>query len=990
MAKKTHYKLYKRGKLWCSALIAVAILSTALIAGQQTAKADTNTASPQQVQLFNQSAPLQSPAVSPERQANNTSITGDTTNAAYLDNCQLTIDPATGQASLQASGWQVNGQSNQQPYRYAILFDNTTNSEINRQQIVAQARPDVQQVYPAVPNSANTGFNVKIPLSNDLAGHTVSLIARYSDDATGEGHHTDYWFAPFKIDGTNVASLDGIVNDQEGTLTVSGWHASNLALGRKYHYIIAFDSSQGHEIARQQVVPVQRPDAAAVYPAIANAGNAGFSVQFQLSPEYSRDNIQFISRWTDDPAGNGDAVDYWFNPLAKINRGNLDSWNLSDGSVTVSGWHANDATAYQPYHYLILFDNTTGQQVTSGLVPTVESPDVAVAFSDTKTANRARFNYNFGAQAQLLPNHTYALISRYSAVKQGNGDDGNPADYTDFWYPLLTLNRSAYWIDSYCFKAGNQLRLTGWFANDAAVDKPFAYVIVLANGQEIARQKVDLRSRPDVAAAYPQIFQSKQSGFETVIQLPKDQTTGDLQLVLRFSNDQQTGEGQYADIWTTPIKNGMMTNRLVQEGDRFYYYDGQGRPDDHFISDGVLYRTDGNGNVQNKFAPDNVQIGTISFAGDLAGISKDNKKVVQVNITLTDQTKLTAWATIKWQGNSSLAWPKKGYRVKLFKDAGLTEKLKVKLPGSGFKTNSFNLKACFTDPTAGLNVVNAQLFSEITATRPGLADSIVEKMPNYGQIAGVPLELGINGLDQGLYVLETYQEDKLYDLNDKKTDNIALSDQQSNLSHFTQPFTLENLQEAEFEAKSPAKVDQSVADRFNELYRLATADEADYAQLEAQYLDVPAAIDYLVFSTAINNIDGVTKNATYISKQGSKWVIMPYDLDASWNNNWDGGAIPIDNNYEDWLRGNQLFLRIYQHHRQEIVNRYRELRQTVLGTDHVTAAFNQWFNQVSAAAYQNNSQLWADFSQHPLLIDPAAFAQVIEQRLTAVDQQLGI
>lgn len=99
-------------------------------------------------------------------------------------------------------------------------------------------------------------------------------------------------------------------------------------------------------------------------------------------------------------------------------------------------------------------------------------------------------------------------------------------------------------------------------------------MIVLANGQEIARQKVDLRSRLDVAAAYPQIFRSTLSGFETVIQLPKDQTTGDLQLVLRFSNDQQTGEGQYADIWTTPIKNGMMTNRLVQEGDRFYYYDG--------------------------------------------------------------------------------------------------------------------------------------------------------------------------------------------------------------------------------------------------------------------------------------------------------------------------------------------------------------------------------------------------------------------------------
>ena len=88
--------------------------------------------------------------------------------------------------------------------------------------------------------------------------------------------------------------------------------------------------------------------------------------------------------------------------------------------------------------------------------------------------------------------------------------------------------------------------------------------------------------------------------------------------------------------------------------------------------------------------------------------------------------------------------------------------------------------------------------------------------------------------------------------------------------------------------------------------------------------------------------------------------------------------------------GNQLFLRIYQHHRQEIVSRYRELRQTVLRTDHVIAAFNQWFNQVGTAAYQNNNQLWRDFSQHSLTFDPVTFAQVIEQRLTVVDQQMGI
>lgn len=991
MEQKIHYKSYKRGKIWCCAIIAIAAFSMVTITNQQTTRADTVINTSQQVQASAQELQSQ---LTPDNNSYSTSSSiavTNTTNAACLDHYQLTTDLENGEAHLEASGWQVAGQSNSQPYRYAILFDNTSNREVSRQKITPQARPDVQQVYPYVVNSSNSGFNVNFTLPNNLAGHTLNLIARYSDDINGEGHYTDYWFTPINIDNANVACLDGIFNDQQGELTVSGWHASNLAFGRKYHYIIAFNSSQGHEIARQSTALISRPDVANAYSGIANAGVAGFNVQFQLTPDYSHDNIQFISRWTDDPAGNGNAVDYWFGSLNKINRGNLDGWNISDGSLRVAGWHTNDATAYQPYHYLILFDNTTSQQVASSAVPTLASPDVAAAFGDTKTAGRARFDYCF-QEPQLVAGHTYSVVSRYSVSNLGNGDDGNQADYTDFWYALGSLNQSAYAIDSYQFTTANQLHITGWFANDAAFNRKFPYIIVLSAGQEIARQKVKLGTRTDVAAVYPRIYQSKDSGFDALIQLPKTNTTGNLQLVFRFSDDDTSGEGNYTDIWAANIVNGMVTNRLVQDGSKYYYYDGQGNLVKNFVIDGVLYRTDGKGNIQNQFDPSDTQIGSIAFDGDLAGISKDNKKSIRVNLALTDGTSMTAWATVKWQGNSSLSWPKKGYRLKLFEDEDLTKKLKLKLPGSGFKTNSFNLKACFTDPTAGLNIVNAKLFSEITATRSGLAESIVNKMPNYGQVVGVPLELGINGLDQGLYVLETYQEDKLYNLNDKKTDNIALSDKRSPLSHFDQPFNPENLQDAEFEARSPEKVDQTVADHFNELYHLAQAADEEYGALEAKYLDVPAAIDYLVFSNAIDNADGVTKNATYISKKGSKWVIMPYDLDDSWNTSWDGGALAIDNDFIGWMNsvGNQLMMKIYKHHRQEITNRYRELRQTILSTDHVAAEFNQWFAQVGDSAYQNNAALWGDFSNYSLIANPEAFAQVIQQRLTTVDHQLGI
>lgn len=971
METKRHYKLYKKGKLWCCSAIVLATVAVGLAITSENARAAVNTFSREET------------TVELPTTENNSLIEADnsinrlneTANVGNLDSYQITADPTNGEASLEFSGWHASDKSKYQFYRYAILFDNTNNAEISRQPIQSVDRPDVEQVYSNVSNSGQAGFNSRFKLPTNIAGHTVTLVTRYSDDPSGEGNHTDFWFNPVVIDDRNQAVLDSISSNAEGKITISGWHASNQAVSKKYHYIIAFDQTTGREIARQSTSLIQRPDVAQAFPTIANANISGFDVCFQLTPEYSRDNIQFISRWTDDPAGNGNTIDYWFSPVDKVNRGSLDSFDLSSGQLVVSGWHANDASVYQPFHYLILVDTTTGQQVTSAQVPAIESKDVATAFPGMLTTARARFSYNFG-HLDLQASHSYSLVSRYSISGQGNGDDGNTGDYNDYWYSLGSLNKSAGNIEGHLVSDG-QITVTGWLVSDSRISEPIPYILVLCNGNEISRQKINLTNRPDVAMSYPQIFQSLRSGFNTTIQLPTNITGGDLRFVLRFS-DSEDGEGNHTDIWMNNIKDGLARSHNFK------------------IIDGVLERTDDSGNIINIGEPSNLQISRINIDGNLAGISKENKKKVKINFALTDGKKVDAWATIKWQGNSSLNWSKKGYRLKLFKDKAMTKKLKLELPGSGFKTNSFNLKANFTDPTAGLNIINARLFSEMTANRPNLDGSIVASMPNYGQVAGLPVELNINSYDQGLYVLETYQEDKLYNLNDKKKDNIALSDQQSPLSRFIQPFTPENLQEAEFEAKSPAKVDQSVADKFNELYKLANASDDEYQVLESKYLDVPAAIDYLVFGAVINNIDGIIKNATYINKKNSKWVIMPYDLDTSWDNKWDGTTLPLNSDFFAELKNSQnhLLITIYNHHQQDIINRYRELRTNVLSTAHVTKLFNQWFDEIGIDAYQNNDQLWGNINfagqTHRLALNKNDFDNTITQRLNYVDQQFGL
>ena len=462
-------------------------------------------------------------------------------NYGYLDSYKLT-ENNQGQAQLIASGWHATGASNSDRYRYMIVFDNTLGHEIARQKLVPQVRSDVQRAYSNVDNSLYSGFNVTIDIPNSCINHSLRLVSRYSNDPNhGEGARVDYWFNSLALNEDNQAYLDKLSANGD-TLTVTGWHATNQAAGRPYHYIIAWDRNLGHEIARQKVTAVSRPDVAKAYSTVANAVNSGFSVKFNLTPQFFNDNIQFISRWTDDAAGNGNAVDYWFKPMNRTNRANLDSVTLSNGQVRVAGWHATDLSQLEPNHYLIVFDNTTGQQVASEKVDLQSSQDVKNVFGDIQTADHSRFNYTFNS-LHLISGHNYSLVSRYSADANGNGNDGA---HTDSWLNMGTFQQSAYSIDHVALNR-RHMTVQGWVANDNAMTRPYAYAILLQNGHEIGRQRLNLSERADVAKVYPQIYRSQYSGFNTSFDLPTASTNG-LQLVLRFTDD-PAGNGNSSDKW---------------------------------------------------------------------------------------------------------------------------------------------------------------------------------------------------------------------------------------------------------------------------------------------------------------------------------------------------------------------------------------------------------------------------------------------------------
>ena len=359
-----------------------------------------------------------------------------------------------------------------------------------------------------------------------------------------------------KADQGNYAALDSVQLNQQGQLEVSGWHATNAAVNRPNHWLIAYDQTTRQELNRIQVqTPVARPDVARVHN-VYDATNSGFHEQLNLTPAAiaNGDSITVVSRYTADPAGNGDAVDYWFAPF-KIDTRNeayLEGTKLTDNQLVVGGWHAINLAADKPQHYLIVLDASDHNRKLGRInVTNSARPDVARAFPEITTAGRSGFTGTFDlTAARLDPHHQYSIVSRYSTSAEGNGGAGQ---YTDYWLGVTMGQQRASYLDR--IKMENDgLHLAGWMVDGNAADKPYAYAIVLSDGCEISRTRLHMVARPDIARLYPANFNSLNSGFDALVSLNPAQTGNNLQVILRFTDD-PAGNGnaddQYSAVYPT-------------------------------------------------------------------------------------------------------------------------------------------------------------------------------------------------------------------------------------------------------------------------------------------------------------------------------------------------------------------------------------------------------------------------------------------------------
>lgn len=261
------------------------------------------------------------------------------TGGGHLDG--VTIDGN----KLTISGWFGSDKAQGKPNTYVILTNASRPTEYARQKVNVTSRPDVAKAFPDIPNGTNTGFSATFDYTPAMRGQKLHAIFRYTDDPAGNGSFVD--FTSIVDLSQSAAYLDSIATIiYTNKLRISGWFASDLSLGLPNRYMILWDVANKQELQRIPVKPVQRNDVKSAHHDIYGADQSGFIGEFNYGPELVGRKLQVIARYSNDPHGEGQRVDYWFDPF------NGPAMPVMDGKTTTE----------------VICHDFSAEQVTGGLI----------------------------------------------------------------------------------------------------------------------------------------------------------------------------------------------------------------------------------------------------------------------------------------------------------------------------------------------------------------------------------------------------------------------------------------------------------------------------------------------------------------------------------------------------------------------------------------------------------------------------------------------
>ena len=341
----------------------------------------------------------------------------------------------------------------------------------------------------------------------------------------------------------------------------------------------------------------------------------------------------------------------------------------------------------------------------------------------------------------------------------------------------------------------------------------------------------------------------------------------------------------------------------------------------------------------------------LRLTGSTSGISKDDK--VTLNYAYEE---LSGTCTLKWQGSSSIAYPKKNYTITF-------DNTFEAAVGWG-EQKKYCLKANWIDFSHARNVISAKLWGQIVKSRAVKNDKLYD-LPNGGAIDGFPVMVVINDVYQGLYTFNIPKDAWMFNMGDDINEFIVVADDHTEATRFKKETTVEEVEnETTFAIEYiPDGVEtQTVVASLNTLIdRCMNSTGTKYRETVAPYIDMDSAIDYYIFACLLTAADGTDKNYILGSYDGVKWFFSAYDLDTTFGNCWDGKSyydVAAGPTFRSYKSSHRLMHLIYTYDKAALKARYTELRATVLSEANIMNTFYNYLVDIPKALFDEEVKIW--------------------------------
>ena len=339
----------------------------------------------------------------------------------------------------------------------------------------------------------------------------------------------------------------------------------------------------------------------------------------------------------------------------------------------------------------------------------------------------------------------------------------------------------------------------------------------------------------------------------------------------------------------------------------------------------------------------------IYLSGDTSSMTKDTEATLAYVYGERSGT-----CQMKWQGSSSIGYPKKNYTIKF--DSAFEA-----ADGWG-EQKKYCLKANYIDYSHIRNVCSAKLWGKIVKSR-STPNAKLDTLVNGGAIDGFPVCVVINNEYGGLYTFNIPKDGWMLGMGSGTQEAIVSAEGGDYLANrfkgtsdtFNGAFDVEYVTDENDAAWVEASLNRLIQ-------ACVDSDGTDLDTTIAQYLDWDSAIDYFIFSCAIGHFDGCYKNYLLSTYDGAKWFFTAYDMDSVFGNQWTGKEVysALDYLPSFFTTYNRLFELIYKYKLNEVKTRLATLTKEwgVLHEEEVIRLYSNYSAKIPKALLDEDCRIW--------------------------------